>query len=948
MKRLLLFFVAVGFLSFGLSAQRTISGTVTAQDGTPLIGATVWVKDMMTGTVTDYDGKYSLEVPQGGSVLVFSYVGYASQEVPISASNVIDVVLVAGESLDAVVVLGSRSGGRTKLTTAVPVDVIGAKALSTNPPAPLTQMLQYSAPSFHSTPQTISDGTDHIDPATLRGLGPDQTLVLLNGKRRHTSSLLNVNGTVGRGSVGTDLNTIPAAAIERIEILRDGAAAQYGSDAIAGVMNIVLKKSTNTATVNVEMGTNLPNLFNGPINARGVVPEELIPTFNRDGQSYKVSTNFGFDVGKKGWVNVTGEYYNRASTNRSGNYTGNPYPEGYINALPDDQFYAILQEENGFAERQVMEIGNSAVRNASAFINAGFPLGKSGAELYATYGVNYRNGVARGFYRFPASQSRVVPQLYPHGFSPQIHSDIFDNSFIVGVRGEIGGWNADFSQTHGANKFLFTIKNSNNASLGTASPTSAYAGGFSYSQELTNVDFSREFDFGIPVNVALGGVFRLENYQIFAGEEASYVAGGAENLWLIENDSIPGQYDSTYVAGSAGIQVFPGFQPQNALNKNRNSISAYVDLEFDITDALLLAVAGRYENYNDFGDDFNWKAALRYSITENFSVRGSYSTGFRAPSLHQVYFNNLSTQFVDINGEQVPIQVGTFNNESNVAKGFGIEPLKPETSTNLALGMAGQFGDFVVTLDAYQINIDNRIVISGRFNPGDVLQTSPDTVYAGDILTPLGAGAAQFFTNAVSTTTQGVDFVMGYNMAVGDGNLNFSLVGNFTKTEVAKDANGTPIINASPLLEGLEDKLFNREEVSRLEVAQPRSKIGLSIQYDMGPLSVLLRATRFGEIQYIHPSESTDPKDWIINEFTGEEESRDQTFSPKIVPDLEISYALGKSLRWAVGMRNFTNTYPDMHQHSANVSSGRFLFSRRVQQFGVQGAFLYTRITGVF
>ena len=942
MKRLLLFFTALLFMSFGLEAQRTVSGTVTAQDGTPLIGATVWVKDMMTGTVTDYDGKYSLEVPEGATALVFSYVGYASQEVPLGASNVIDVVMAAGESLDAVIVVGSRSGGRTKLTTAVPVDVIGAKALQANPPAPLTQMLQYSAPSFHSTPQTISDGTDHIDPATLRGLGPDQTLVLLNGKRRHSSSLLNVNGTVGRGTVGTDLNTIPAAAIERIEILRDGAAAQYGSDAIAGVMNIVLKKSTNKATINVETGTNLPNFMGGPARAQGVVPDSLVPTFRRDGQSYKVSTNFGFDVGKKGWVNVTGEYYNRASTNRSGNYTGNPYPEGYDNALPVEDFYALLQANEGFVEHQVMEIGNSAVRNASAFINAGFPLGNSGAELYATYGVNYRNGVAHGFYRFPAQQVKVVPQLYPHGFSPQIHSDIFDNSFIVGVRGEIGGWQADFSQTHGANKFLFTIKNSNNASLGTASPTSAYAGGFSYSQELTNVDFAREFDFGIPVNVALGGVFRLENYQIFPGEEASYVAGGAQNVWMINGDT-------TYVAGAAGIQVFPGFQPQNALNKNRNSVSAYVDLEFDLTDALLLAVAGRYENYNDFGDDFNWKAALRYSITDNFSVRGSYSTGFRAPSLHQVYFNNLSTQFVDVNGEQVAIQVGTFNNESSVAKGFGIEPLKPETSTNLALGMAGQFGNFTLTLDAYKIDIQDRIVISGRFKPETILQINgTDTLYAGDILTPRGAGAAQFFTNAVSTSTKGIDFVLGYNMAAGDGNLNFSLVGNLTKTEVAKDANGTPIINTSPLLEGLENTVFNREEVSRLEVAQPQSKISLSVQYDLGPLSILLRATRFGQVQYIHPSETTDPKDWLTNDFTGEAESRDQTFSPKIVPDVEFSYGISPNLRLAVGMRNFTNTYPDMHQHSSNVSSGRFLFSRRVQQFGVQGAFLYTRLTGTF
>ena len=918
-------------------AQTTITGNVSDGDnGDPLIGASIIIRGTYIGTLTDENGNFELSTSKTPPFSIeISYTGYGAKEIQVvNASDAINVLLSAGLNMNEVTVVGSRVRQRTNLDKAVPVDLIGQKQLRHSAQADVTQILQYTAPSFHSTPQTISDGTDHIDPAALRGLGPDQTLVLVNGKRRHTSSLLNVNGTVGRGTVGTDLNAIPAAAIDRIEVLRDGAAAQYGSDAIAGVINIILKDKPNTGSINFQTGVTRPNAFGGPDG--GNVPDDLIPEFANDGGMYQISGNLGLGLMKdKGFLNVTFSHSDRSSTNRSGNYTGSIYPEGYDDARSDEEFFSIVRKENGFVENQVMEIGNSAIKNSGVFLNASLPLNDNGTELYANAGLNFRKGVARGFYRFPAAQARVVPQLYRDGFSPQIHSDVFDRSFVIGVRGNIGAWKADLSQVIGGNQFDFDIKNSNNASLGTASPTEAYAGGFSYGQMTTNFDMSREVKANFPISIAFGAEFRNENYQIKAGEEASYVAGGAMNEWLIN-----GQPE--LVAGAAGIQVFPGFQPQNELDKNRTNIGVYSEFDFEFTESFLVSVAGRYENYSDFGSNLSGKLATRVRLNDQFGLRGSVSSGFRAPSLHQIYFNNLSTQFVPdpVTGDQIPVQVGTFNNDSEVARAFGIDPLKPETSVNYSVGLTGRVNDnFAFTIDGYLIDIQDRIVISGRFSPGEELAGG---VLAGDILTPLGAGAAQFFTNAVSTQTKGLDIVGSYRSVLEKGTLNFTLACNFTETEVDKK-NGVPVIKTSDLLEGKENVLFNREEVSRIEVAQPKSKIAFSVLYEMGKFSALLRATRFGEITYIHPGDGSSDS-WKVNDFTGKTETRDQVFSPKIVPDVEFAYDFTKMIRWTLGIHNFTNTFPDMHQHSANVSSGRFLFSRRVQQFGVRGMFIYTKV----
>lgn len=872
----------------GLQAQKgTIQGTVSDKFD-PLSGATVVIVGTTIGATCDINGKYAIEVEPGTYKLSASFVGSAPQtkEVTVTAgqTSTLDFKLQASTSMNEVVVVGSRSEPRTLLETAVPVDVISGKEISNSSQENVGQILQYIAPSFNSTQQTISDGTDHIDPAALRGLGPDQVLVLVNGKRRHTSALLNVNGTVGRGTVGTDLNAIPASAIERIEVLRDGAAAQYGSDAISGVINIVLKQQVGVANISSQTGI----------------------TTEGDGAMGKVGVNYGFKVGDKGFINVTGEFSDREATNRSGDYTGTVYGDARDSSL--DAFFA----QTGLGGRRVMAIGNSAGRNGQVFFNAALPIA-GGGEFYANGGFSFRKGLANGFYRFPKDQNRVVLSIYPNGFSPEIHTDILDRSLTLGVRGEKNGWKFDFSNSRGSNGFDFTVKNSNNASLGAASPLTAYAGGFRYGQNTTNLDISRKLKVGFDLNVAFGAEYRLERYEIVAGEEASYVNGGQE--------SQPG------INGSAGIQVFPGFQPQNELNKTRTNTAGYIDLEADLTEAFLLGVAGRFESYSDFGDNFSWKAVGRYKINKDISVRAAFSTGFRAPSLHQFFFSNLSTQFITIGATQVPVQVGTFNNESNVARAFGINALKPEVSQNISAGLTIRpIPALSLTLDAYNITIKDRIVLSGRFDAADY-----------PFLTTLGAGAAQFFTNAVDTRTQGIDFVANYLLDLGKSNLTLTAALNLTETKVEGG------IKTPPLLAGKEDQLFNREEISRLEVAQPRSKLVLSALYEIGKFAFTLRSTRFGEVEYIHPNDG-DPANWAVNDLTGVAETRDQLFSAKFITDLDITFKATNNIRLSLGANNLFNIFPDKHVHSGNISLGRFVYSRRVSQFGVRGTFIYAKV----
>ncbi|WP_397363035.1 TonB-dependent receptor domain-containing protein [Olleya sp. R77988] len=886
-----IFFSCLSLTSFA-QERATITGIVSDKFGT-LPGAKVTIEGTTFNTTTDVNGSYTFKLEEGDYILTAEFVMYNSVSKSVSLkvgdTSTLDFILETGFSIDQPISLGTRAEPMSSLETTAPVDIISPQELTNATQIELSHILHYLVPSFHSTNQTISDGTDHIDPATLRGLGPDQVLVLVNGKRRHNSSLLNVNGTVGRGTVGTDFNAIPIASIERIEILRDGATSQYGSDAIAGVVNIILKKQVEVIDIVGRTG----------INKEG------------DGQTNYFGANFGFVLGEKGFINISGEYRNREATNRAGNYTGSVYSD-----IPSDDAALINTNDfyntTGYKNQRIMEIGSAQTQNLAVSFNGESPISAS-TRFYFNGGRNYREGKAKGFFRLPKDEDRVVLELFPNGFSPQILTDIQDDAITAGIKGVKNNWNIDFSYSIGKNALDYTVNNSNNASLGIASPKTFYSGGFRYQQNTSNLDISRNYDWLSGVNIAFGAELRVENYQIIAGEEASYINGGSTyiNEFGDEQPRI------------SGAQVFPGFQPENELSRFRTNSSGYVDIETNITEKLLFKTAARYESYNDFGGQLIWKLSGRYRISDAIGIRSGFSSGFRAPSLHQVYFQNISSQF--INGEI--IQVGTFNNESAVAnEAFKIESLKPELSRHFSLGVNGKLkNNLSFTFDYYYIKIKDRIVLSGRFAQG-----------YESILEPFNVGAAQFFTNAIDSETSGIDAALQYKKILGNGKFNTSLSGNFTKTRVVGD------IKVSESLIGQESVLFNREEIARVESSQPNYKINNLLSYDIDNFKIYLGNTYFGDVKFVHP-EDGNPNNWVLNKLSGEVETRDQKFTPKLLTDLALSYKLNNHLEFTLGGNNIFNVYPDKHTHSANIDNGNFVYSRRVQQFGVNGSNFYLR-----
>lgn len=899
-KLFLLFFTS--FLSLlALAQNATIRGTVKDPNGLPLQGASVVVEGSKKGVVTDAAGTYSISVPPGNYTLVITYVGMQQlrQTATATAGTTTDVSvnLQSGGDLNRIVIVGSRSATvRSSTQTPVPVDVISARDLQVTGQIEPTQMLNFIAPSYNSSRQTVADGTDHIDPATLRGLGPDQVLVLVNGRRRYNTALLNVNGTVGRGSVGTDLNSLPPEAIERIEVLRDGASSQYGSDAIGGVINVVLKKNNKGTTLFGHIGQQ----------------------YAGDGGQRQIGITQGFKLGTTGFLTISGDLRHRDPTNRSGDYQGNVYKAFPGNYTPAqfDSVIAIdqpLVQQNNFSRKNNMGIGNSRLDNAGFVVNAGIPLSNR-TQFFATGSMNWRDGQAAGFYRYPYQTSQVIAELYPNGFLPLINSNIRDKSVIAGVEGKTsGGWNWDASQTAGGNSFRFDITNSNNASqfaLGKAAQTEFYAGTLKFYQYVSNVNFSK--DLGAKagmrsLNLATGAELRFDNYQIEAGEEASW---------------------KNYAPTSGkvgGAQVFPGFQPVNAVNETRTVAGAYVDLESDVTDKFLANVAGRYEYYSDFGSNVAGKLALRYKVADALSFRGSVSNGFRAPSMHQRYFSSVATVFVNVNGVLSPVQNGTFRNSSDVAKAFGIPSLTAEKSLNYSAGLTSKLkGGWNITADVYLINIKDRIVLTGTFSKSSSVVANLLSAYP-DI------NSVAFFSNAIDTRTKGLDVVVSRDMRLDKSSLRLTLAANFNKTEVTKNK---PLPTPLQADASLGNVLFDREQRVRIERGQPRNKISLALNYLLGRFSVNGRATRFGIV------ESASANSLLL----------DEKFDPRIVTDLSLGYKISSFATFTIGANNIGDVYPEKLQkvdyrgRVDNSSFGRFVYSRNATQFGFNGGYYYTSI----
>ncbi len=901
--------VAVLSAAPAMAQEGTITGRVTdAATNQSLVSAQVFVVGTARGVLTNANGGYTLRIPAGTYTVRAQYIGYATaeQEVTITAggSQAVNFQLeVGGLVLDGIVVTGARTQ-RSAVETTVPVDVITAAEIAQSPHTELNQVIRDIIPSFNASHQTISDGTDHVNPASLRGLGPDQVLVLINGKRRHHSSLTHVNGTFGRGTVGVDLNAIPPAAVERIEVLRDGAAAQYGSDAIAGVVNIILKSQTDALIGNIQTGV----------------------TGEGDGEQVKADANFGFDVGERGYFNVTGEYLNRNRTNRSDAFTGAIF---FTDPVADDAEIAA----RGLTRRELsMQTGQGDAIFGSAFFNGAFGLSDD-AELYTFGGITHRNGEATGFYRRPIQEERVVFTLFPDGFLPQIHTQVGDRAITVGMRGRKGAWDFDLSVANGRNTFQFNIENTNNASIGGASPTSFDAGRLLYRETTGNFDAVRLIDTNgrfKSVSLVLGGEFRVENYEIGAGEFGSYSLGNGGD--------VPGVDFDTTSAGApkaSGSQVFPGFQPSNEVNRNRNNVAAYAGLETQLSDRFQIDLGGRFENYSDFGNTFNGKVAARVEVIEEFAVRAAVSTGFRAPSLNQLWFNNVSTQFVidPLTNLLVPARVLTGSNQDPVTKAFGVPDLKEETSVNVSGGFTWRpMNNLSITGDLYYIEIDDRVVLSSRFSDSDA--TIGGDVAA--ILAPfssLGVGQAQFFANAVDTETKGVDVVINWLTQWLDGSLRLTGSANFTDTDVKRINVPQSIADEFPTASEAEiaDVLFNREERNRLETALPRQAGSISARWTRDRVNIGVSGNYYGNVLY-RPTNTAN----------------DEDFGAKVLLDVDLGYEITDGVMLQIGANNVLNTFPDRHQKDANISSGNFPYSRRVTQYGTNGGFYYARVQFAF
>lgn len=759
-------------------------------------------------------------------------------------------------SLERVTVVGSRKSlpAASATDTLVPVDIYSmSKVTEGGGQFDLAQSLQYLSPSFNSTRQTGADGADLIDSAALRGLGSDQTLVLVNGKRRHTVALVNLFGARNRGSTGTDMNSLPLLAIDNVQVLRDGAAAQYGSDAIAGVINIQLKKKAGCEAV----------AGYGQYSAG-------------DGKNYLASAYCGVKIGG-GTLGVTGEWQDRGRSNRAG---GDPNLSGRI-------------------------IGDTQVKNKTLYLNGEFPL-TADDKLYVTAGAQDRDASsgawARGGVGSTDVPSRNSAAMYPDGFVPFINGTVEDRYFTVGWKSSFAGWDVDLSQTYGANKMRYDISNTLNASIANKdllaggrgiSPTSFDAGGFGFSQATTNFDVSRFFpDLLGGSNIAFGAEYRKEKYDIVAGELGSYSDADGLNF-----------------GGIAGSQGFPGFQPLDATNRSRSSQALYLDWEANLTPSLTTDAAIRTEHYSDFGSETTAKLAGSYKLGKSALLRAAASTGFRAPSLQQLYFSSTFTDFIS----NQPVQVKLAPNGSAIPLAAGIPPLKQEKSKNFSVGFTAKpSSDTAITVDLYQINIKDRIVLSGRFTAGNYPPLAP-------LLNSLGVEQTAFFVNSINTRTKGLDLTASTRTKLGSGSLNTFLAVNVSHTAVTA-------VNAPAALKGYEDVLLSERERLFIEQGGPRDKETLGFEYSQGSWTAEAKIIRFGS--------------QTLGTFTGTAGGEpNQHYKPKMSMDLSLTWQATPALKFSMGGNNVFNVKPT-RQNFAETDNGFYYES---VQFGLNGASYFAR-----
>jgi iron complex outermembrane receptor protein len=815
-------------------------------------------------------------------------------------------IKVKKKPIEKISVVGSHINGRTVKELPVPVDIISGDTLRNSGHTNLGQMLQALAPSFNFSRSAISDGSDVLQPATLRGLGPDQTLILLNGKRRHQASLIHINSSVGRGTAGTDMNAIPVRAIKRIEVLRDGAAAQYGSDAIAGVINIILNDSDEQSTMETSVGAYQQG----------------------DGENLQLSYTQGIKLGEYGFINATVNLVDHESTNRSGLHGA-------------CQFGQCVELENGhwqtddpreiLANRETFRIGDPSYQQLSFAANSEIEL--NNGQLYGFLTYSHRENQSAAFFRHDANTNEN-PLLadglasIPQGYLPKINSDIQDFSYNLGYKISFDNETSlDASYTYGKNVIDYTTSESLNASYANyllhtndlsaneqraQLPSTSSAYGLSLSLETVNLLFSKNYE---NYSVALGAEFRHDKYEITPGDAYSYEDYDTQNNQpLFEHDA------------AGGIQGFPGVSPELAVNEGRDVVSLFVESVVEVNEFFRISTALRYDDYDVFGDSSNIKIAAHWQVSDRLILRGAYSTGFRAPSMQQMYFNNISTQFiVDESGSLLSEEVETFRNDSTLATRLGVPTLKEEESNNLSVGLIYSPKESIdISVDFYQIKINDRIVISSKLGMG--ISPLLDQAFTEAMVTK-----GQFFLNGADTETTGADIVATWRTQAFTGNVNFTLAANFTDTKVT----GLFTPSHSTLHTIPVKDIFSQQDISIIEDWQPRSKISLNTDYKKGNLTVNLLLNRYGAYTITDGGK--------------------QTYGAELLADISVNYKFSNSLSATLGSHNLFDVMPDensignsrggtIEDQQGNIivdSTGVFKYSRRSAPFGFNGAYFY-------
>ncbi len=887
-------------------SQQVVTGVVSDSEGSPLPGVNIIEKGTSTGSITDFDGKYSIEVSSPESILVFSYVGFNKKEVPVNSQSVINITLSSGSQLDEIVLVGSRALPRSNTTSSLPVDVLPAKELASTGQITFDKALQYKIPSFNTVQTPVNDATSLLDPYEIRNMGPSRTLILINGKRKNLSSLLYTQTSPGRGETGSDISAIPTDAIKRVEILRDGASAQYGSDAIAGVMNIILKDNAEDGSVTLRTG----------ITSEG------------DGENVGISLNNGASIGEnKGFFNYTVDFSKVSLANRPGDVDA----LGEFIDFGGTRVGERLEDINSFLSRRpdAGNINGSPETAAAKFlVNGGYDISEN-TEFYMNAAYVYKKVNSFANYRTPywrdIQDFDYLADFFPNGpggsydgYLPTFEGDLNDYNATIGFKTKRNGWNYDLSYTTGGNSQDYSVNNTHNGNTvlspltwndansdgivdpgevigGTDlyrenSPISFDPGGTIFRHSVGNIDVAKLIN--DQISIGFGAEFRTEVFEITEGDLASYDGGGSDS--------------------------FGGNRPENSGKFNRYNFGGYFDISADITEDFLVNGTVRLEDYSDFGQAFVWKLSSRYKFLEDkLTLRASVSTGFRAPTLHQIYTQRAQFSFVPGQGIQVG---GLVNNVSPQARLLDIPQLDAEESTNITVGIGAKVNKNInFTIDYYNIQVEDRIVLSTEITGTDAGNTPLDQILQDNNLNDVS-----FFVNGIDTRTSGIDVVANYkNIGLGSGKLGFSLSGNYV---IENERDGD--VNNPALVEQAGQSVVNETQEALFFTSRPEFKVILGANYDIGKFSFSLNNTVFGPTKFrnigLQDVEQFLDLTPVAADVDGQSDLSVE-FLTKVVTDLGINFNATDEITIALNVNNILNILPEREFKSLTASGDRVL-----------------------